>query len=511
MTMQKQKVIDPVKFVRKCWPNVTLYKQQREIMYSVRDVPETFVPAGNELGKDFVAALIALWFFVSRRPAIVLTTSVQAGQLEDVLWGEIRKFIDTSEVKLPIQYNHLQIRQVRNDGSLEPQSKLVGKVVNKGEALLGRHVPRGPGDIPTTLAIFDEASGIDDKAYETSDTWTHRKLVIGNCYPCANFFYRGVQAGDMADPVTGEGLFRRVIKIKAEHSPNVRFAQAQKKAGEPITHETLIPGVVSYRDYVTRRKLWDAIRQCIGLDASFYEGSELLMFPPDWLNAAERRAMALRGIARKAKAIGIDPAEGGDSSTWSIVDELGLIRLLSMKTPDTSVIPATTLALMKEYGVPAEMVLFDQGGGGKQHADAMRRDGHNVGTMAFGSSAKPERKRGMKRLEDRKQDDEVMYAYKNRRAEMYGTFRMLLDPSRGGSFAIPEEYAELRRQLAPIPLRFDPEGRLMLPPKNKRDPKSKEVTLTELIGCSPDEADSTVLAVYRMTYQSTRKKAGVIV
>lgn len=42
---------DPVKFAKVLWPDVTFYKQQREIIYSVRDNYETFVSAGNMLGR----------------------------------------------------------------------------------------------------------------------------------------------------------------------------------------------------------------------------------------------------------------------------------------------------------------------------------------------------------------------------------------------------------------------------------------------------------------------------
>src|SRR3972149_2557666 len=78
--------------------------------------------------------------------------------------------------------------------------------------------------------------------------------------------------------------------------------------------------------------------ECIGLDAEFYEGAEVLLFPPEWLNLAENRADAIEKMQRQAKAIGIDPAEGGDQTAIAVVDELGLIELSSRQTPDTSVI-----------------------------------------------------------------------------------------------------------------------------------------------------------------------------
>ena len=192
------KVIDPLKWAADFWPDITFYKQQKEIIYSVRDNDETFVSAGNDLGKDFVSAFIALWFFCSRRPARVVTTSVKFDQLNDVLWGEIRGFIKRARYELPIRYNHMHIRHVNSDGSLYTKypSELVGQCVSQGEGLLGRHCPPF-GNIPRTLVIFDEASGIGDSTYNSCSTWAHRKLVIGNPWECNNFFYRGVTEGDL--------------------------------------------------------------------------------------------------------------------------------------------------------------------------------------------------------------------------------------------------------------------------------------------------------------------------
>ena len=42
--------VDPIAFQKLLWPQVTFYDKQREIIYSVEDNDETYVPAGNMLG-----------------------------------------------------------------------------------------------------------------------------------------------------------------------------------------------------------------------------------------------------------------------------------------------------------------------------------------------------------------------------------------------------------------------------------------------------------------------------
>jgi hypothetical protein len=312
--------------------------------------------------------------------------------------------------------------------------------------------------------------------------------------------------------------FRKVFKIKAEDSPNVRLALVQIQSGQTPTGEVLVPGILPYQDYRKRRLTWDKVRQCVGLDAEFYEGAEQLLYPPDWLNRAERAAEAVRyNRKREAKGMGIDPAEGGDDTAFSVVDELGVLELLSAKTPNTSVIKHMTVELGRKWGLPPERWVFDRGGGGLQVADDLRERGYAVRTVGFGETVTPEPRRGLATIDDRVSVIEDRYTYRNRRAQMYGELSNLMDPAREEVglpiFGIPAEYVELRRQLALIPKLYDHasghEGRLYLPPK-RRKPGSTEQSLEEILGCSPDEADATVLAVYGMRHGRARATAGAI-
>ena len=91
---------------------------------------------------------------------------------------------------------------------------------------------------------------------------------------------------------------------------------------------------------------------------------------------------------------------------------------------------------------------------------------------------------------------------------MYGELRERLHPDREPGFGIPEGLTELRHQMSPIPLLFDRESKMRVPPKNKLDKNSDEVCLVDLIGHSPDELDSLALAVFAMTHRNPVKVAG---
>ena len=331
-----------------------------------------------------------------------------------------------------------------------------------------------------------------------------------------------------------DAYHRRVIKITAEDSPNVRRALDEmncatweeyvaKKAANPAlkpSNVRLVPGVMSWDSYKFARENWDAERQCWGLDGMFYEGAEVMLFPALVLTYAARYARWLDRNApnRKAKAMGIDPGEGAEDTTWSIVDESGLIHQEGEKTPDTSVIRGKTLHLADRYQLAPEQIMFDRGGGGYQIANDMRADGYPVRTVGFGESPTLELKRGITRLEERKESKEEQYAYMNRRAEMYGGLSLFCElrghgaeakPVRGDGFGIPGKYEELHRQLSLIPKTYDKEGRLKLPPKNKNTANSNERTLTEILGHSPNDADSLVIALHCLLHKARRSRAGV--
>jgi hypothetical protein len=179
--------------------------------------------------------------------------------------------------------------------------------------------------------------------------------------------------------------------------------------------------------------------------------------------------------------MGVDVAAGGrDQTVWTVVDQRGLIEQIVMDTPNTMVIPGRTIQLMGQYNLSPYQVAFDAGGGGKQIADRLQEQGHRVCVVGFGESA------------------DAGQAYKNRRAELYGKLREYLNPNREeGVFALPPDGHPLRQELAVLPLQYDSEGRMFLPPKDHSAAGPHHgPSLHQLLGRSPDRADSLALAVW---------------
>ena len=188
--------LTPFMLATECWPDLVCYDKQVEIVESVWRDDETIVPAGNMLGKDFIAGFVALTYFLLNPVVRIVTTSVKDDHLR-VLWGEIGRFISTSRIPLtadkggPLIVNHRDIRK-RYNGKLCDISYLRGMVSESGEGMAGHHAA-------ATLAIIDEASGVDDLVYTQLGTWARHILIIGNPNPVGNnhFFKRLVRGGDV--------------------------------------------------------------------------------------------------------------------------------------------------------------------------------------------------------------------------------------------------------------------------------------------------------------------------
>lgn len=514
------KTCDPFLVQKVLWPDTYFYKEQRDVVESVWQNRFTYVPAAQKMGKDYVAGFVMLVYFLTRHPCRIVNTSANDDHLV-VLWAELEDWIARSRFPLlakeggNLYTKHREMRKTVG-GKVHKKSYVKGMVAADDRiAAMGGHHVADPGDgVPRTLFLPDECSSVRAEYMSVAEPWAHRILCIGNTWDCpqTHFWRAGIERGNVEyEDKTRPGLYSKVIHIPADRSPNVRYALAEIAAGRKPSGRMIVPGPKDWYAYQEGLAKYDDIERCVKLDARFYVGKELRLFPPEWLTHARRLAIKYRGKRRKALAVGVDPAEGGDKTSLCAVDQLGVVELLSLQTPDTNQIPGLVVNFGLRHGVDPGNWVFDRGGGGKQHADRLRDLGFHVRTVAFGESPTHHPRPETVQYDTRVEDMEQRGAYVNRRAEMYGRLSAAVDPgvrvgedelgravfSKPG-FAIPGEYDALFQQLGPIPKLYDGEGKLRLPPKHKKDAKSKEVTLTELIGHSPDEADSLVLAYYGM-------------
>jgi hypothetical protein len=545
-------ITEPVLFLKTLWPNRYLYDQQLDIINSIPWNIETWVPAGNKLGKDYTGGFVMPWFFTTRHPCRIVNTSAKDEHLI-VLWGEMNNWIKTARKDTPfgplrIQdggpflIKHREIRKVLN-GDLCDLSYIKGMVANQDsiDSLGGHHIAQLGDNIPRTMFVADECSSVSDDYVERAGPWADRMFFIGNTWPCDNFWKRGIKGdprtgdpgGDKINPAdinlppSQRRYWRKIIHIKATDSPNVKRGLEQEARGEIPDDKIVVPGVKSYSQYKKDLVELTPELKSVRLDAEFYEGVEVKLYPQMWLDLATTLWRNFRdaGIKRKIKAMGVDPGEGSADTAFAGVDEFGLVKLEAYPTPDTKQIYRDILKYMAEWGVSPSAVVLDSGGGGRQIADDLRSAGYPVTTVGFGEAVTLEPKRGLRLLKEKVAHKDSHYAYTNRRAQMYGELSEMMDanglprdelsPAIAG-YSLPPgtegpQYAELLRQLTLIPRMRDGEGRLMMLPKAKKaGGRREEVTLEDLIGRSPDHLDALVLAVHRLLHKAIRQTAGAV-
>jgi len=477
----------PCAFFSYFWPEMIMYEKQLSIAQSVSDNKKTFVHTGNELGKTRVAALIALWFFSSRSPAIVVTSSSSEKQLKGILWQEMSSLVQSAARPLDaIRLQSLDAQFIdQSTGIAVPKHYIAGHVTRQVENFQGHHLPEDT--LPRVLFIFDESSGVGDEFYDATDSQAHRILVIGNPLNTTNFFYRECRSGNAAHVDDRPGLQKKVIHIDALDSPNVIAGMLWKKRGYPGKPPQPIPGVISYEEYVERLATWDRFKQHTRLHGKFPEGSADQLFPIEALDIAQDN-FSKTAARDTRRAMGVDVAGGGrDKSSWCVVDRFGVIEQFSKDTPDTMEIAGITIQLMKKHDIADRSVTIDAGGGGKQIGDRLWEQNIEVRVINFGQSAT-----------DKK-------AYANKRAEMYGRLSTALQQiatfdTEGQlvtGFTLPPNCNALREDLNVLPDSRDSEGRLKLPPKDRATDahrESKMKTIRQMLGRSPDDGDAAALA-----------------
>lgn len=541
-------VNDPVGFARDFFPTLRLTEYQRDILQSVADNPETWVYSGHKLGKTAVAALVALWFFLTRRGRVYLIARTEKN-LETALWPAVVKLIQQAAIRDPesaepkplldangtpvkppfeLKVNQLLIQTIEPDGTSDPNYFVRGFLQNDPEAISGQHLPRDKDGRATVLVIVDEASNQEPWLYETVTAYAHRILEIGNPIHAVGTFYDKCTGGKVwiknedrpNDPPT---LDRNVIHVCAEDSPNVKIGRARAKRGLPPLD--VVPGILSYRDFQRFSKIWTAHEKRWKLDGQFPDESTNRLFPKEWLELAHaiydvlaRHNEHLKARGRRPKmgyplALGIDCGRSklGDLTSFTVVGRYGWVYSESAHIHDTTVTYRKTIELAKRFKISPDFIAFDQAIGGPIADQLRSRKGWEVADVNFGMKDGIETKK-----------------YENLRASMYGQVAASMElryredengeqrlrghlakmlttnpsqwPKDWTCFAIPRTESELVRELAVLPLwHSDRTGALILPPKDRKPTGKMGATRTclrELLGRSPDRGDSLALAYY---------------
>ncbi len=174
---------DPLVFVETII-GATPEKWQAEVLTALPDNYRIAVKSGHGVGKTALEAWIIIWFLVCHAPCKVPCTAPTAHQLKDILWSELRKWVNNLPELLKTQFELTSDRL-----SINQSVFAVARTARKEnpDAFQGFHEDN-------LLFVGDEASGIEEVIFEVAQgalsTKGARIILFGNPTRTDGYFYR---------------------------------------------------------------------------------------------------------------------------------------------------------------------------------------------------------------------------------------------------------------------------------------------------------------------------------
>lgn len=390
------------------------------------------IVSGHGIGKTALLSWVILWFLFVHPMAKQATTSPSKEQMYDVLWSELKKWID----KMPLMLSQLYIWETQHVRMREAPQEWFARAKTSSkentEALAGIHGP-------WVMAAADEASGVEEPIFETMDgslTGEHIMVfLISNGTRNEGYFYKTHRK----DKVTGKYLNEnwQCYSFDAEESPRVTpesVAKWRDEYGEDS---------VQYAVRVKGKFPDEGTMDDKGYVQLFNEGRFR------WIpHNAEHRFIG--------RVIGaLDPSgEGQDIAAWAARDRMTLMIPHTEKTTNTKDMAAKSVTLCDKFYIdPIDLVVDNFGVGADVGMEialitSQEKRPWRITPVNVGNQCEDESDREM---------------FINKRAEGY--YKMMLWVHAGGALMelpTPEATKKLKEELLSIKFKRTGSGRVQI-------------------------------------------------
>lgn len=441
---------DPVAFATEAL-GVTPWDRQADLLRAVAAHDRVAVRSGHKVGKSTSAAILALWFALTRKDARVIMTSSSYRQVRSILWKELRRLHSSARVPIGGQI------------ALDPETGLqfadgrevVGFSTNEPEKMAGTSGAN-------LLFIVDEASGVPEEIFEAIEgnrAGGARLLLLSNPTRTSGTFYEAFH---------GKRDFWHTIHISSEDSPNVREGKI------------VIPGLAT-REWVTeKRKEWGegSLLYAVRCRGDFPRQDERSLIGLGDVEAAQAR---YAGADRTgALNVGVDAARfGSDDTAIAAIRGNVLLPIRTLSSMDGPSVAGKVMEVVRELRKPGERpsVKVDVIGIGASVYDALRVYSNEIDVIPVNASSA-----STVEVEGRP-------AYGCLRDQLWVDIR---DWLRSGG-AIPDD-AKLESELVGTQYGYDMRGRLKVESKD---------SMKKRLGRSPDRADALALAIHQPSVTSS--------
>lgn len=421
---------------------------QEKVLRALATRDQVAVRSGHGVGKTWLAARAAIWFFVTHPYSKVITTAPTWQQVKKVLWPEIHSALR----KVPAFFrNNFEVLEMEifmrgPNGERLQDWFIVGRSSDKPENMQGFHAPY-------LMFIIDEASGVKDEIYEAimgSQTTRAKVLAIGNPTRPEGFFY---------DAFHKNRDLWATFHISCYDSPRVS------------------------REWIEKRKReWgeDSPLFKVRVLGEFPEAVSNALIPLHWIE----KAVALNNSELAnidpfdegvEVTVGVDVARmGEDETVFTVVARKGVvakvIEIQSFARSETTQTARRAKRLYEKYN--AKHVAVDDTGVGGGVTDLLKEERVRVVPVKFGANPT---------------NDAAKKLFANLKAQIYWELRDHFDPSKESILIIPD-HPKLIRDLSAMKMGYTSRDLIKIidPPK------------------SPDYSDSLALAVTQAAMKGTR-------
>ena len=416
------------------------------------------IVSGHGIGKTALLSWIILWFLFTHPMAKQATTSPSKEQMYDVLWSELKKWID----KMPDMIRQFYVWETQHVRMKEAPQEWFARAKTSSkensEALAGIHGP-------WVMAAADEASGVEEPIFETMDgSLTGENIMvflISNGTRNEGYFYKTHKK----DKVTGLYISDKwqCYAFDAEESPRVTKESIQKWKDEYGDES------VQYMVRVKGKFPDDGTMDDKGYVQLFNENRMR------WVPYDESWAPVGRTIGS------LDPnGEGQDLAAWAARDRFICMIPHTQKLGDAKDQAAKSITLCDRFYIdPIDLVIDSFGVG----ADV----GMEI-ALATSQQKRPWRVTPVN-TGDPCEDESEREFYVNKRAEAY--YKMMLWSHAGGAFMeMPtiEETKKFKSELLSIKFKRTGSGRIQIMDK---------VQMKKLGIQSPNMADAASMTFLR--------------
>lgn len=403
------------------------------------------IVSGHGIGKSTLLSWIILWFLFVHSASQVACTSPGAEQMYDVLWKELKKWIE----KMPKSYADLylwestHIRMAQSPQTWFARAKTSSK--ENTEALAGVHAD-------WVLIAVDEASGVEEPIFETMEgaltSGNILVFIISNGTRSIGYFY---------DTHHKDKERWQTFAFDSEESPRVDTKYVQgiidKYGIDSVQYAIRVRG--EFPD--------EGIMDDKGYVQLFNEADiHMVPFDANW-----------KPVGRPKAALDAS-GEGQDSSEWAVRDRLRAGIMATEQTSTPASMSNISLTVMEKYKIEPRDFTIDAFGKGHQVAQEIalatqnQKSAWRVTPINTGDPC------------DYDADKEL---YVNIRAMLF--YKMMLWCRAGGEFM---ESDRLKDELMSIRFRRTVTGRIQIMDK---------VSMKKLGFNSPNKADALSMTFLR--------------